>query len=585
MATRRLQRRLAAIVSADISGYGLMMANDEDGTHRRVGDLVTSLSRGVSEFGGKIITIAGDGVLAEFVSPVNALRFGLLVHRHVRKRNSRRPADRRLALRVGVHMGDIVIHKGSVGGDSVNIAVRIEQVADPDSIFLSRTVYEQVHRSLSLAFEYVGQYSLKNVISPMALYRVAAASARSGLRPDELPSRAAGATDAAPSIAILPFENHNAGKADAFLVNGITDDLITALSRFRSLSVIDRHSSFRFGGDRTAPREIARGLGVRYLLTGSMRNVGRRIRLSAQLIDSFAHRTVWAEQYNAELNNVLAIADDIVEVIVGRLSRQIEAAERDRLRRAETQDLRAYGCVLRGEELLWSASLERNTRAREQFSHAIKFDPEYARAYAGLSRTHNLDWRYSWVDDRTAALDRAIEYARHAVTKDPMDARAHAELGYAYLYKHEIALSLAAYRTALDLNPNDPDIISDYADALVYDGRPQEAVTLMHRAMRLNPICPDSYYWHLADAYSGLGRYEDVIATILRMRDPGQCARLLAASFAHLDRREEAALYAAEVLRRQPGFSISNWAKTLPGGRLKNRRRFIEGLRKAGLPD
>jgi TolB-like protein/class 3 adenylate cyclase len=585
MATRRLERRLAAIVSADIAGYGLMMAADEDTTHRRVEELVASLSRSVAQLGGAVITVAGDGVLAEFPSPVSAVRFGIAVQRKVATRNRRRSKERRIAIRVGIHAGDVLVHDGRAGGDNVNIAVRIEQVAEPDCLYLSRTVYEQVHRSLPLAYEYVGQHTLKNVSAPLALYRVRADAVRESSSLDGRPGVQRRGEEGVPSIAILPFENLNPGQAESHLVNGIIDDLITGLSRFKSLSVIDRHSSFKFSGDRTAPAEIARGLGVRYVLTGSMRSGASRLRLSAQLIDTLARRTVWAEQYDAQLNDVMAIEDSILQVIVARLAGRVEGAERERLRHDETSDLQAYAHVLRGDELLLSATRERTLAARREFQRATDLDPDYARAYAGLSRTHNLDWRYSWVPDREAALDRAVELAKRAVAKDPMDARAHSALGYAHLYRREVGLALASYERALELNPNDADIISEYSDALAYDGRAAEAVEWMQRAMRLNPICPDFYYWHLADAYSGMGRYEDVIATVLRMNDPGQCARLLAASFAHLGRAEEAALYAAEVLRRQPDFRVSEWARVVPGADLPHRRRYIEGLRKAGLPD
>jgi adenylate cyclase len=393
------------------------------------------------------------------------------------------------------------------------------------------------------------------------------------------------APEGPPAIAILPFENLNPDRTNSHFVNGITDDLITGLSRFRSLSVIDRHSSFQFGDRDRPPREVAERLGVRYLLGGSIRIGAARIRISTQLIDTGAQRTIWAEQYDAALNDVLSIEDSIVQVIVARLAGEVHYAERDRLRLKETSDLQAYGHVLRGEELLLSVDRDRNTRARELFGRALALDAEYARAYAGLSRTHNLDWRYGWVADPAAALDRAVALAKQAVAKDPRDARAHAELGYAHLYRKELALALAAYRKALELNPNDADIMSNYADALSYDGRSDEAIVWMQRAMQLNPFCPDYYYWHLADIYGGLGRDEDVIATILRMNDPGQCARMLAAAYAHLGRMEESRQYAAEVLRRQPDFRVSIWAEILPASRRGGSSRYLDGLRKAGLPD
>jgi TolB-like protein/Flp pilus assembly protein TadD len=393
------------------------------------------------------------------------------------------------------------------------------------------------------------------------------------------------AAEGAPSIAILPFENLSPDQANGYFVNGITDDLITGLSRFRSLSVTDRHSSFQFAGLDRPPRESAQRLGVRYLLGGSIRIGAARIRISTQLIDTGAHRTIWAEQYDAALNDVLAIEDSIVQVIVARLAGEVHSAERDRLRRNETSDLQAYGHVLRGEELLLNVDRDRNTGARALFARALALDADYARAFAGLSRTHNLDWRYGWVADAEAALERAIDFARLAVAKDPRDARAHSELGFAHLYRREIDASLTAYARALELNPNDADVMSDYADALAYADRSDEAIAWMQRAMRLNPFCPDSYFWHLADIHYGMGRYADTIATIQRMHDPGRCSRLLAACCAHLGRLDEARMHAAEVLRRQPDFRVSAWAAIVPDARPERTKRFAAGLVAAGLPE
>jgi TolB-like protein len=345
---QRVERRLAAIVSADLTGYGLMMEADEEAAHLRTGALMGEVVQQAEAFGGSVINVAGDGVLSEFPSPVNAVRFSLAVLRVSQQHNKRRPRQKALAFRVGVHAGDIVVDDGRIGGDNINIAVRIEQVAEPQSVLVSGAVYEQVRRTLPVAFEYVGQPQLKHVSRPIELYRVlggrkAAATLAGKTR---APVRLATATG--PSIAVLPFENLNPDRDNGFFIDGITDDIITALSRFRSLSVIGRESSFKFRSEQLTPSEVAKRLGVRYLLSGSIRSADHRIRLNAQLVDTSLGRTVWAERYDSTLSDLLGIEAGVVQMIVARLAGQVEGAERARLRSEETSDLEAYGYQLRG---------------------------------------------------------------------------------------------------------------------------------------------------------------------------------------------------------------------------------------------
>jgi adenylate cyclase len=332
-------------------------------------------------------------------------------------------------------------------------------------------------------------------------------------------------------------------------------------------------------------RRIAEELGVRYLLQGSVRRSGRRIRISAQLTDGWRGNVLWAEQFDEDLVEVFDIQNELIQMIVVRLAVRLEGIERERLRHIERSDLAAYGHLLRGQEFAWQLKRRANLSARELFLQARTSDPGYARAYAALSRTYNWEWRFSWTEQRGAALDQALELAKRSLVLDNTDPRAHSELGFAYLYKKQRELAIQSYQDALRLNPNDADVMAELADAYAYDDQLDEALALLTRAIRLNPFHPDWYLWYLADAFFGLERYEDAISAVRRMKDPGQGHRLAAASLAHLGRIDEARSHAERVLARQPDFSVARWAEVPPEKIPERLDRLISGLRMAGLPD
>jgi tetratricopeptide (TPR) repeat protein len=323
---------------------------------------------------------------------------------------------------------------------------------------------------------------------------------------------------------------------------------------------------------------------VRYLLTGSLRRSDKGMRISVDLIDVKSEGVLWSDQFNIEIEQLFHLQDEITGAVASRLAVQIDFAER-RQESYYPRDMRVYGLVLRGQQLILQYSRDANAHARRLFEEALEIAPEYARAYSALSRTHNLDWRYSWSPSPDQSLDAAVELARRAVQLDQLDARGFAELGFANLYKKRHDEALADYARAMALNPNDADIIAEYADAMVYAGRPATSVELLERAMRLNPYYPDWYLWYLADAYFTMARHEDVIATVQRMLNPDEGRRMLAASYAHLGLMEQACAQAREVMRLHPGFTISHWRDRPPYRDQAILDNFIAGMRKAGLPD
>jgi TolB-like protein len=483
-----------------------------------------------------------------------------------------------------VNLGDVIVQNETIYGDSVNIAARLEQLSAPNSICIAGSVYEQVKSRVPAAYEYLGEQPLRNIGGAVEVWRVRLdappSPAQSWRRPATalaLPSR--------PSIAVLPFLNLARGALEDYFADGLTEDIITDLSKFRELFVIARNSSFVFKSRVVSAQEAGRELGVRYLLEGSVRAAGSRLRVTAQLVDAVHGHQVWADRYDRELTDIFDVQDEITRVIVATLVGQMHRADRTRATQAHPDRLEAYGLLLKGQEAFFQYTSDGNALAQQFYRRAIEREPGYARAHAALSRAYNYDWQYGWSSGSEGSLAVALEFAKKAVALDNANARAHAELGFVHLFLRRYDRAEQELDLAASLNPNDPDIMGERAELRVYTRRSEEAVTLLRDAMRLNPHYPDWYLWSLADALYALRRYEEVIAAVEQMHNLTAGRRLLAASHAQLGRLEEARLQAAEVLRLQPGFSCRAWADKQPECDPEETEHLRDGLRKAGLPE
>ena len=579
-------RRLSAILFADVRGYCRLISEDDSGTIESLGQHFQNLiAPKVAEFGGRIVKIMGDGLLVEFPSALQAVQCGVEIQRAMVARNADIPKERRIEFRIGINLGDVIVAGDDLHGDGVNIAARLQSIAEPGSLCISKVVYDQVRQKLPLDYAYDGKRTLKNIPEPVEIYRIwpeklvseAARSSSRPLRRLSLPSR--------PSIAVLPMTNMSGEKSLRYLCDGVTEGIIANLSRFRELFVIARHSSFAYRESKMPVNEIAEELGVRYLLEGSVLKIGEKIRMIVQLIDAATSYHVWANNYDRDIKEIHQIQDEVTQLIVGTLPLRLEEAEKIRLRSVETKDLDAYGYLLRGREEFFEYTREGHAAALRLFKKAVECDPGYARAYAAISRVYNHETRYSWTDDPGVTLKKALEYAYKAVQLDPSDPRGYNELGIVHLYLKNVDLAIAHFEKALSLNPNDPDIIAELADAHVYAGRPEKGLQLLEVAMRLNPYTPDAYLWKLADAYFVLRDYRAVIKTAQRMQKPSEADRLVAASYSHLGDIENARTHAEEVLRKHPNFRISAWGKNQPDTNPAEIEHFCDGLRKAGLPE
>jgi class 3 adenylate cyclase/tetratricopeptide (TPR) repeat protein len=576
------RRDRSAILFADVHGYAQLMDRNEERTYERVSRSIRLMKSLIGDYGGRVMNVAGDGVLALFESAPEALRFAVTIQQELRNDAVWSPDDEPVAFRIGINLGEVLVdEEANVQGRSVNVAARIQALAPPGGICLSAAVQHAVQEIPDTTLRSLGPRHLKNIAEPVEVFVVEQGTSPPAII--ELPAHPTVLPLAEASVAVLPLANLSGDPGDIHLCDGITGDIITNLSRFRDLLVIARHSTFLFKDTRVPPKVIGDQLGVRYLLTGGLQRDGSRIRTNVELSEIASGRVIWADRLKGDLGDVFAFQDDVTDVIAARLAVQISAAERRRALSAAPPDLRAYGLALRGHDLSLRRTQGENLHARRLFEQAAELDPGYGRPYAGLSRTFNVAWQYRWAESPEACLDRAVELALEAIQHDSLDARGYSQLGYAYLFKKQQDASLAAYEQAIDLNPNDADILADMAISTRSSGDTQRTMDLVQRAMRLNPFYPDVYLWVLGEAYFDLGRYEDAIHALHKRRNKSDGHRLLAASYALLGRIDEAKYHAGQVMAVHPNFSIEHWRNVPPDKNPEPLERFIEGLRLAGL--
>lgn len=579
---------LKAIVSADVAGYSLKMRLNELSTDRRVRDRLARISDMVVSADGDMTNPAGDGFIAYFGSVLHAVEFAVEMQKYTEASNDSLDPREQLRFRVGLHMGEVILSDDGISGTCVNIADRIQKLSEPGDVVISGIVYEVIESKLPFGFQCLGEKSLKGISTSLVLYRVLSDINAGSYLPNRRPFLPHPVLPSRPSLVVLPFENMSDSSGTDYFANGVTEDLITHLSRFRDLFIIARDSAFAYVSQnerRPSVKQIGIDFGVRYVLTGSIRWAANdRVRISAHLEDARNELQVWSGSYDRAINDAFAVQDEVTGEIASLLSVKIEASERHLAVYSEPENQEAYYHYMRGQAYFLEYASLANRRAREHFEQAIEFDPGFARAYGALAKTYGVDWRFSWGDCGDEALDRALELAQKAVALDNADSRGHSELGFVYMYKKRLDLALREYETALSLNPNDADVMAEMADVLVYAGRSEEAVELLLKAMRLNPFFPDWYLWYLGGAYFQLEQFEEAVLTLRRMINPTESRRLLAASYAYLGLMEEAQEQARLLLIAHPDFTVEGWRSTQPFINPAGTERLLGGLRKAGLP-
>lgn len=571
-----MERKLAAIMVADVVGYSRLMESDEQGTL----SAVTERRKEVIEpflamHGGRIVKLMGDGVLAEFASAVNAVQCALDIQKGMSAANDGVPNDRKILLRIGINLGDIIFEAGDVYGDGVNIAARLESLADPETVLISGTIYDQVKNKNQWQFEDIGAQSLKNISNPVRTYRVSIINSPKPAQKLPFPSK--------PSIAVLPFDNMSGDPEQQYFSDGTTEDIITELSRFRQLFVIARNSSFVFREKPVDIGEIGQRLGVRYLVEGSIRRMGDRVRVTAQLIDTTTSAHVWADRYDRELKDLFSIQDELVQTIVATVAGRLEVDSMKQLRQKPTENLTAYDCYLRGIEYHQRFTDEDAERAREMLERAVRLDPDFSLPLPWLALMHASYWHRT---GSASDLDQAFALAQKAVALDEDDSRGHNILGFIYLEKRHFQRAEAHLSRAVLLNPNDGHAAAHLADFYAYIGRPEDALDWIEKAIRLNPFHPDWYSVFRAEAFYAARRYGDAAASLERATTLSVSGHTVAAAcFAMAGMNEDAQTHAAQVLTREPTFSSRAQVAREPFKFEADAEHFLEGLRRAGLPE
>jgi adenylate cyclase len=580
----QIERRLAAVLSADVAGYSRLISEDEVGTVRLLREYRDAIAAAVAARRGRIVDMPGDNVLAEFGSALDAVEAAQAMQREVGKRNARLPENRRMAFRIGVNLGEITTEGGRIYGDGVNIAARIESLAPPGGICVSAKVYEEIGRKLGAAFEDLGEHVLKNIAAPVRVWRVADADAGASVGAAARSEAATGR--AKPSIIVLPFTNMSGAPEQEFFADGLTEDILTDLSRFRDLFVISRNTSFKFKGQAVDVKKVARELGVQYVVEGSVRKAGNRVRITVQLIEGETDHHLWAERYDRDLEDIFAIQDEVTRAIVAILPGRVEAAARDRAERKPPGNLAAYECVLEAKIRHHRSDRQENEKALAMIERAIGLDPDYAHAHAWKACILGQQWGYGWCADRAATesvIERELEIA---LRLDANDSDVHRILAAIGVVRNDLDKASHHQQRALALNPNDDLIVVQQGEVLTWLGEAEEGIEWIRKAMRLNPYHPERFWFHLARAQFVARRYAETIESLRRISAPDAMHHaLLAACHAQLGNAPQAGAHVAEVLKRAPDFTVrEHCLPVLHYRRESDLEHHCESLLKAGLP-
>jgi adenylate cyclase len=594
MSERRAERRLAAILAVDVAGYSRLMGADEEGTlaalraiRRELGDPK------IKEHRGRIVKTTGDGLLVEFASVVDAVRCAVDVQREMAIRNASIPPERRIEFRMGINLGDIIVEDGDIFGDGVNIAARLEALAEPGGICTSRVVRDQVRDKLDFTFEDTGEHRVKNIARPVRTHRILVGPTPEtpviDARPDD-PARAPRAAPRKPSIAVLPFANMSGDAGQEYFSEGVTEDIITNLSRNRAFFVISRSTSFTYKGLAVDVAKVGAELGVRYVVEGSVRRAGNRVRITAQLIDAETGHHLWADRYDRDLSDVFAVQDEIAQSITGAIAPGIISAEIRHAQQRDPDRLDAWDRIMRAHWHIRRFTENDLAEARRLLTEAIDLDPTNAMAFSDLAFLGHFQAVFGWGESVAEAHAGAGEAARKAVSLDDGDAAAHTVLAIYEMFSGRHEEARRRLRRAIDLDPNFAFAHGYIAVSHAFDGERDATRRHAEEAIRLSPRDPLLIIWYLCQGWAALNseRCEDAIEFAIRAAEANpefpDIYMVRAAAEGQLGRVDAGRSTLAELLRRMPGLTVADERLNRPFARTADRERFLIGLRKAGLP-
>ena len=583
-ADQHLTRRLAAILAADVVGYTRLMGEDETGTLLQL-NLVWAkvFNPAVARYRGRIVKTMGDGALVEFGSAVDAVTCAVAIQSAMADRNASTQERGRIEFRIGVNLGEIVIESADIFGDGVNVAARLEGQAPRGGILISDLVNAQVKGKIDAIFVDAGEVSLKNVDQPLRAWRwgEVGATAAPG------PTIRIGET-AMPSIAVLPFSNMSGDPEQDYFADGLVEDIITTLSKLSGLRVIARSSTFVYKGRAVDVREVGRELDVRYVLEGSVRKAGNRIRITAQLIEAATGAHVWANRFDRALDDLFALQDEITLLLATEMQVRLIEGEQARLRYTTTSNVEVWNCWVQGlAHFRGPLSKDGFTNVRKYWEQAVALDPNSAPLNAALAFVHYADARFGWWDDRETALRTGAKYAERGLAIDPTNPDVHTSSSLLLLLRRQHDEAVVEARKAADLGPGSADVATFASFVFACSGHAQEAVLQIEKAIKLSPKCPPTYLGHLGNAYRLTGRYEDAISAFKAYgeRSPGAGLVDLVLCYQHTGRITEAKAGAQRVLAANPKFTIGNWRKTQFQNDVAQLEADVAALEAAGLPD
>ncbi len=583
MASEQVQRRLAAVLAADVVGYSRLIGADEAGTRARFNRVLEDIvGPAIGAHRGRLVKTMGDGMLIEFASVIDAVQCAADIQVQNEAAEAKSPKAERISLRIGIHLGDVIVEGDDIHGDGVNIAARLEGVAEPGGICVSDMVHAGVRNKLALDFDDDGEHSLKNIAEPVRVYRAVLRRRERQALPES------DALFRRPAVAVLPFENLSRDPDDEYFADGLTEDLITALSLWRTFPVIARNSTFSYKGTSPDIRRVGEELGARYVIEGSVRRAGDRARIAAQLINTETGHHVWAERFDRDIKDIFALQDELSLRITATVAPELERTEQRRLSRFDAPDLDAWGYVQRGWLLVDQFTKESVAAARECFERAVSIDPSYCQAHVGVSRSHFVDYRWGFSDDIEHTRSAMMESARKAVDLDNQEARAHWVLGTAYRARQQYDMAIFELVHALGLNPS--LYFARFAlGACHFDlGRPTEGIPHIQNAIQLNPrdprnfapymllsaVCLDVHDYAEAEKWAGnaIGLKTDLADAYI----------ILASSLGHQGRFTEAATAYGEYSRLREDRGAQPYIRVVVQ---IDQEHFQDGLRKAGLVD
>jgi adenylate cyclase len=579
MADEGFKRKLAAILSADVEGYSRLMDQNEEQTIRLLTSYRAVISDFIHQYRGRVVDTPGDNILAEFSSVVDAVKSAVKIQTDLAERNAELPLEQRMQFRIGVNLGDVVEDEGRIYGDGVNIAARVESMAEAGGICISDRAYDQVENKLALKYKSLGKHQAKNIRRPIGIYKVLMVADESETL--ELPDK--------PSIAVLPFNNMSGDPSQEYFSDGLTEQIINGLCKVSNLFVIARNSSFAYKGKSISIKQIARELGVKYILEGSVQKAGDRVRITAQLIDATTDYHLWSENYDRDLEDIFALQDEIALKIIDIMHIKLTLGEQARLWAGMTNKIQAYDKYMRGNECFYGFSERDNAQARKFAKEAINLDKEYALAYVLLGFTLWFDLALGKSKSPLIDLEDMENCALKALELNDSLDLAHGLLGTVHLSKSQHRKAIKEGDEAVALNPNGAEAHAMLALILTHSGKHEKAIELMKRAFRLNPIPPPHYYSNLGTAYCMSGQYLKAIEAcekaIIKSPDFLVPYIVTAASYSSLEKYEKASETVTKILRIDPKFSIEIMAMYAPFEQKTDLENLREAMRKAGLPE